>query len=57
MARHLLDERGRKRVTVDPYAWNDGAIRAWARAGFAEVSRHPADDGDTADWVLMEFVG
>ena len=37
MARHLLDERGRSRVTVDPYAWNDGAVRAWERAGFVEV--------------------
>ena len=57
MARHLLDERGRQRVTVDPYVWNDGAVRAWERAGFVEVSRAPADDGHTAEWVLMEFVG
>ena len=57
MARHLLDARGRARVTVDPYVWNDGAVRAWERAGFVEVSRHPADDGHTAEWILMEFVG
>ena len=57
MARHLIDERGRARVTVDPYAWNGSAVRAWQRAGFVEVSRHPPDDGHTAEWVLMELVG
>jgi len=56
MARHLIGQ-GRTRVTVDPYAWNEGAVRAWVRAGFVEVSRHPADDGHSAEWVLMEFVG
>ena len=43
-------------VTVDPYAWNEPAIRAWQRAGFVEVSRgHPPDDDHTAEWVLLEF--
>lgn len=55
MARHLVDERGRTRVTVDPYAWNQGAVRAWQRAGFVEVSRHEADEEYTAPWILMEF--
>ncbi len=57
MTRHLLDERGRRRVTVDPYAWNEGAVRAWERAGFVEVSRHDADEEHTAPWILMEFRG
>ena len=57
MARHLLAERGRRRVTVDPYAWNDGAVRAWERAGFVEVSRHERDDDHAAPWILMEFRG
>jgi aminoglycoside 6'-N-acetyltransferase len=57
MALHLRDERARERVTVDPYAWNEGAVRAWERAGFVEVSRHEADDGHTAPWILMEFRG
>jgi aminoglycoside 6'-N-acetyltransferase len=55
MTRHLLDERGRARVTVDPYAWNEGAVRAWERAGFVEVSRHEADAEHTAPWIFMEF--
>jgi len=58
MARHLLDERGYARVTVDPYAWNEAAIRSWERAGFAEISRgHRPDEHHTSEWILMEFVG
>ena len=56
VARTLLDE-GWTSVTVDPYAWNERAIRGWAKAGFVEVSRgHPPDDDHTAEWVLMRFV-
>ncbi len=55
LAEELLDE-GWASVTVDPYAWNEQGIRGWANAGFVEVSRHPADDGHTAEWVLMRFV-
>ena len=57
MTEHLLHERGRERVTVDPYAWNEGAVRAWERAGFVEVSRHEADEEHTSSWILMEFRG
>jgi aminoglycoside 6'-N-acetyltransferase len=57
MAAHLVEERGGERVTVDPYAWNEGAVRAWERAGFVEVSRHEPDAGHTAPWILMEFRG
>jgi aminoglycoside 6'-N-acetyltransferase len=57
MARHLVDERLWSRVTVDPYTWNDGAVRVWQRAGFIEVSRHEPDDEHTAHWILMEFRG
>jgi aminoglycoside 6'-N-acetyltransferase len=54
MSEHLL-AAGRVRVTVDPYAWNDAAVRAWQRAGFEAVSRRPPDDEHTAEWVLMEY--
>jgi aminoglycoside 6'-N-acetyltransferase len=57
MADHLSRERGWTRVTVDPYAWNEGAVRAWGRAGFVEVSRHEAGGEYTAPWILMEFRG
>ena len=33
MALHLLGARGWTRVTVDPYRWNETAVRAWARPG------------------------
>jgi RimJ/RimL family protein N-acetyltransferase len=56
LARALLDD-GWQYVTVDPYAWNDSAVRAWARAGFVEESRHPPDDEHRAEWVLMRFAG
>ena len=58
MAQHLLEARGYARVTVDPYEWNEAAIRSWQRAGFVEVSRgHPPDDDHLSEWILMEFVG
>ena len=57
MTRHLLDERGWTRVTVDPYCWNEGAVHAWERAGFVRLSKHEPDDEHTARWTLMEFRG
>jgi aminoglycoside 6'-N-acetyltransferase len=42
-------------VTVDPYASNDRAVRAWEKAGFVEISRHPPDEEHPADWILMRF--
>jgi aminoglycoside 6'-N-acetyltransferase len=42
-------------VTVDPYAWNERATRAWAKAGFVEVSRHEANEEHAYSWVLMRF--
>jgi aminoglycoside 6'-N-acetyltransferase len=57
VARHLLAERGWTRVTVDPYRWNEPAVRAWERSGFVAVSEHDPDEDHTAPWVLMEFRG
>jgi aminoglycoside 6'-N-acetyltransferase len=57
MARHLVHDRAWTRVTVDPYAWNEGAVRAWERAGFVEVSHHEPGGEYTAPWILMEFRG
>jgi aminoglycoside 6'-N-acetyltransferase len=56
MAEHLLAAGSHARVTVDPYEWNEPAIRAWARAGFVEVSRgHAPDEDHSATWLLMEY--
>jgi aminoglycoside 6'-N-acetyltransferase len=57
MARHLLDDCGWTRVTVDPYTWNETAVRGWRNAGFVEISEHEADDEHLQSWVLMEFRG
>lgn len=54
LARSLLAS-GWAEVTVDPYVWNEAAVRAWRRAGFVEVSRRPPDSDHTAEWVLMRF--
>jgi aminoglycoside 6'-N-acetyltransferase len=58
-ATHLLEDRGWARVTVDPYAWNDTAIRAWRKAGFEQVDervREP-DEDHVSPWLLFEFRG
>ena len=51
-----LVERGvADRLIVDPYLWNEPAIRAWERAGFRAVGER-APDADRRDpWVEMEF--
>jgi aminoglycoside 6'-N-acetyltransferase len=46
---------GWESVTVDPYAWNERALRGWANAGFVEESRHPPDADHESEWVLMRF--
>jgi aminoglycoside 6'-N-acetyltransferase len=54
LARSLLTA-GWQSVTVDPYAWNEQALRGWANAGFVEVSRHEPDEDHRSEWVLMRF--
>ncbi len=55
LAGHLRDERGWARVTVDPYLWNEAAIRAWRRAGFRDVEERAPDEEHTSRWLLMVF--
>jgi aminoglycoside 6'-N-acetyltransferase len=57
MARHLRHARGLRPVTVDPYVWNEAAIRAWRRAGFRDIGEREPDDEHAGRWLLMEFVG
>ena len=54
LAQKLLAD-GWQYVTVDPYAWNERAIRAWRKAGFVEESRPAADVDHRDEWVLMRF--
>jgi aminoglycoside 6'-N-acetyltransferase len=57
VALHLRDVRRWTAVTVDPYLWNESAVRAWRRAGFREIGEREPDDEHTAPWLLMEFGG
>jgi aminoglycoside 6'-N-acetyltransferase len=57
LATYLRDEQGWTRVTVDPYTWNDAAVRAWERAGFVPVEERPPDADHTSRWLLMVFEG
>ena len=42
-------------VTVDPYEWNERAVKGWRNAGFVLESRHEADEDHKAPWILMRF--
>jgi aminoglycoside 6'-N-acetyltransferase len=60
LLRHLLDDRGHHRVTIDPALDNKRAIRSYEKAGFEAVGvmrlswRDPA--GRWRDSLLMEHV-
>jgi aminoglycoside 6'-N-acetyltransferase len=60
LARHLFDERGHHRLTIDPAAANERAIRAYERVGFRPVGvmrqyeRGP--DGTWRDGLLMDLL-
>jgi aminoglycoside 6'-N-acetyltransferase len=59
-ARWLVDGRGHHRITIDPAAANERAIRAYRRAGFRHVGvmrryeRSP--DGVWEDGMLMDLL-
>jgi aminoglycoside 6'-N-acetyltransferase len=60
LARYLFDKRGHHRLTIDPAAHNDAAIRAYERVGFRIVGvmrqyeRGP--NGSWHDGLLMEML-
>jgi aminoglycoside 6'-N-acetyltransferase len=60
VARHLFDERGHHRITIDPAASNERAIRSYERVGFKPVGvmrqyeRGP--DGTWHDGLLMDLL-
>ena len=61
VVRHLIDDRGHHRITIDPAAANAAAIRAYEKAGFRPVGilRRYERDVDGAGWhdgLLMELV-
>jgi aminoglycoside 6'-N-acetyltransferase len=60
MARHLVDDRGHHRLTIDPAADNAAAIRAYEKVGFRpvgvmrEYERLPG--GEWHDGLLMDLL-
>ena len=61
VARHLIDERGHHRITIDPAAANGAAIRAYTKAGFRTVGVLRAYERDTDgtgwhDGLLMDLL-
>jgi aminoglycoside 6'-N-acetyltransferase len=61
VVRHLFDERGHHRITIDPAASNGAAIRAYEKVGFRAVGvmRGYERDADGRGWhdgLLMELL-
>jgi aminoglycoside 6'-N-acetyltransferase len=61
VVRHLIDDRGHHRITIDPAAANAGAIRTYEKVGFRPVGvmrsyERDADGGGWHDGLLMELV-
>jgi len=61
MARHLTEDRGHRRVTMDPAADNEAAIRCYAAVGFRPVGvlRRYERDVDGQGWhdgLLMDLL-
>ena len=60
LARHLFEEHGHHRVTIDPAAANERAIRCYERVGFRRVGvmrrywRDPA--GEWQDGLLLDLL-
>jgi aminoglycoside 6'-N-acetyltransferase len=62
LVRRLIEEHGHHRITIDPAAHNEQAIRAYEKAGFRRVGvmRRYERDMATGEWhdgLLMELIG
>jgi aminoglycoside 6'-N-acetyltransferase len=60
LARHLIDDRGHHRLTIDPAAHNVNAIKAYERVGFKPVGLmrkyERGIDGTWHDGLLMDML-
>jgi aminoglycoside 6'-N-acetyltransferase len=61
VARHLFEDRGHHRITIDPAVANFAAIRAYEKAGFRRVGvmrQYERDDSGEGwhDGLLMELL-
>jgi aminoglycoside 6'-N-acetyltransferase len=60
LARHLFDDRGHHRITIDPAATNERAIRVYERVGFKRVGimrdYERGVDGEWHDGLLLDLL-
>ena len=61
LLRHLTEDRGHHRVTIDPTVGNDAALACYERAGFERVGimKKAERNWRTGEWrdaVFMEYV-
>jgi aminoglycoside 6'-N-acetyltransferase len=60
LARYLVEDRGHHRLTIDPAAANERAIRCYERVGFRPVgvmrNYERAADGSWHDGLLMDLL-
>jgi aminoglycoside 6'-N-acetyltransferase len=61
VVRHLIDQRGHHRITIDPAAANVAAIRAYEKVGFRRVGvmrgyERDVGGGGWHDGLLMELL-
>jgi aminoglycoside 6'-N-acetyltransferase len=60
LARHLFDVRGHHRLTIDPAAANERAIRSYESIGFRRIgimrSYERSPDGTWHDGLLMDLL-
>jgi aminoglycoside 6'-N-acetyltransferase len=60
VARFLFEQEGHHRITIDPAAHNEAAIRCYAKVGFKPVGvlrqRERGNDGTWHDSLLMDLL-
>jgi aminoglycoside 6'-N-acetyltransferase len=60
LARHLFDDHGHHRITIDPAATNEAAIRCYTKVGFLPVGitrqSERGNDGTWHDSLLMDLL-
>jgi len=60
LARHLFDDHGHHRITIDPAATNEAAIRCYTKVGFRPVGitrqSERGNDGTWHDSLLMDLL-
>ncbi len=61
LVRHLIDDRGHHRITIDPSATNAAAIRSYEKVGFTPVGvmrryERPHGAEQWRDGLLMELL-